>query len=387
MIDKRDDFLPVSKPLINQIEINAVSDVLKGGWLTMGPKCVLFEKKFIEYTGAKYAVSVNSCTSAIHLALICCDVGKNDEVITTPFTFASTGNTIVWQGAKPVFVDIDEKTFNIDVSQIEDKITDDTKAIVPVHYGGQSCDMDKIIKVAKKYDLYVIEDAAHAIGAKYMNRNIGTIGDMTCFSFYATKNMTTGEGGMLVTDNEDVARKAQILRLHGIDKDAWKRYSSDGSWRYDIKYAGFKYNMTDIQAAIGIEQLKKLDMFNQKRVDLADQYNKRLSELGGIITPNRSSYSSHVYHLYPIRLDKSLGVTRDHFITALKSYNIGTSVHFIPLHLHSFYQKNHGYKVGDFPVSEKVFDSIVSLPMSPAMNRDDVDYVVDVIESVIKGRI
>ena len=382
---KRKDFLPVAVPSVDELEITSVSDVLRSGWLTMGPNCVRFENQFKEYTGAKYAVSVNSCTSALHLALICCGVNRGDEVITTPFTFASTGNTIAWLGARPVFVDIDEGTCNLDVTKIEDKITDNTKAIVPVHYAGQSCDMNEIMDIANKHGLRVIEDAAHAVGSEYRGRKIGTIGDATCFSFYATKNMTCGEGGMLVTENEDIAARVEVLRLHGIDKDAWKRYSSNGSWRYDIKYAGFKYNMTDVGAAIGIEQLKKLDMFNQKRIELAGYYNERLGKLDGLMIPYKKSYNRHVYHLYPIRLDKSLSIKRDSFINALKSYNVGTSVHFIPLHLHSFYQREFGYKMGDLPVTESVFESIVSLPMYPDMTREDVDYVADVIESVLHG--
>ena len=373
------NYLPYCQPSIGKEEIKEVVDTLKSGWLTMGPRAIKFEEMIARYTKAKYAVVLNSCTAALHLSLIALGIGKGDEVITTPFTFASTGNVIIQVGAKPVFVDIERKTFNIDPKEIEKAITSKTKAIMPVHYAGQACDMTAIMKIAKKYHLFVIEDAAHMIGAEYKGKKIGTFGDTTCFSFYATKNMTTGEGGAVTTNDKTLAEKIMVLRLHGISKDAWKRYDKKGSWYYEIEECGWKYNITDIQAALGIHQIKKLDKFNKIRRKYAQIYNRELSGIKGIITPYEKPNVKHVYYLYPILLEN---YNRDEFIEKMAQNGIGCSVHFIPLHLHPFYQKL-GYKKGDFPNAEWVYEREVSLPLYPKMKKKDIKLVVDSIKKII----
>ena len=375
------NYLPYCQPSIGKEEIKEVVDTLKSGWLTMGPRAIKFEEMIARYTKAKYAVVLNSCTAALHLSLIALGIGKGDEVITTPFTFASTGNVIIQVGAKPVFVDIERKTFNIDPKEIEKAITSKTKAIMPVHYAGQACDMTAIMKIAKKYHLFVIEDAAHMIGAEYKGKKIGTFGDATCFSFYATKNMTTGEGGAVTTNNKTLAEKIMVLRLHGISKDAWKRYDKKGSWYYEIEECGWKYNITDIQAALGIHQIKKLDKFNKIRRKYAQIYNRELSGIKGIITPYEKPNVKHVYYLYPILLEN---YNRDEFIEKMAQNGIGCSVHFIPLHLHPFYQKL-GYKKGDFPNAEWVYEREVSLPLYPKMKYSDLLFVAKTIKNILKN--
>jgi UDP-4-amino-4,6-dideoxy-N-acetyl-beta-L-altrosamine transaminase len=382
---KRKEFLPFSKPSIGQEEIDEVIDTLRSGWITTGVKTHKFEDDFRKYTQSKFAIALSSCTAALHLALIAANVERDDEVITTPFTFAATTEVILYQNAKPVFVDIKEDTYNIDSKKIEEKITDKTKAIIPVHYGGQPCDMDEIMKIAKKHNLVVIEDAAHALGAKCNGRIIGSIGDFTTFSFYPTKNITTVEGGMITTDDEKSAEKIRILSLHGISKDAWNRYTKEGSWYYEILEKGYKYNMTDIQAALGIHQLKKIEKFIKIRDAYAKQYTKGFEDVEEIITPYLKKNIRHAWHLYPIRIDTgNLRIKRNEFIEKLKEKGIGTSVHFIPLHLHPFYRKTFNYQRGDFPVTEKVYENIISLPIYPAMSRKDVKYVIHSVREIIK---
>ena len=378
----RKDFLPPFKPFIGEEEIYEVVDTLKSDWITMGPKTLKFEELFKEHIGSKFAISLNSCTAGLHLSLASLNIGEGDEVITTPYTFAATGNVIVHQRAKPVFVDIDKETYNINVDEIENAITDKTKAIIPVHYAGHPCEMDKILKIAKDYDLYIIEDAAHALGTEYKGKKIGTIGDTTSFSFYATKNITTGEGGMVTTNNKKIAEKIKILRLHGISRDAWKRYSSEGSWYYEIIECGYKYNMTDIQASIGIHQLKKVESMRKRREEIAKIYNDEFENIDELIIPTTKKYVKHAWHLYPLLIDtKKLNISRNKFIEELKKQNIGSSVHFIPLHLHPFYRKTFGYKKGDFPNAEWVYEREISLPIYPKMTDDDV---IDVVSAVKK---
>jgi len=376
-------FLPYSEPLIGEDEIREVVDTLKSGWLTMGPKTIKFEGLIAKYTGAKHAIVLNSCTAALHLSLIALGIGKGDEVITTPFTFAATGNVIVHVGAKPVFVDIKRDTYNIDPEKIKEAITPETKAIMPVHYAGQPCDMEAIMEIASEHNLYVIEDAAHAIGAEYKGKKIGTFGDTTCFSFYPTKNITTGEGGAITTDNDKLADKLRVLRLHGISKDAWKRYSSAGSWYYEIEDCGWKYNMTDIQAALGIHQIQKLDEFNRIRRRYAQIYTRELGKVEGIVTPYEMTGVKHVYHLYPILLTMT-SYDRGTFIDKMKEMNIACSVHFIPLHLHPFHRRAFGFKKGDFPNAEWVYQREISLPLYPKMREEDICYVIDCIKSTVQ---
>lgn len=381
----RKDYLPYHKPSIGDEEINEVVSTLRTGWITTGPKTKKFEERFKEYIGSKYAVAVNSCTAALHLSLVANDISKGDEIITTPYTFAATGEVIIQTGAKPVFVDIDRGTYNIDSERIKEAITYKTKAIIPVHFGGQPCDMKAIIDIAEDHHLLVIEDAAHAMGSEYDNRKIGTIGDLTTFSFYATKNITTAEGGMVTTNDKKKAEKIQILSLHGISKDAWKRYTSQGSWYYEILYAGYKYNMTDIQAAIGLAQLRKVDDFNKIRNKYAEMYNHAFRGFEEIDTPEVLPNVKHAWHLYPLRIKyEMLRVHRNGFIESLRKENIGVSVHFIPLHLHPFYRETFGFKPEDFPISYEEYLHEISLPLYPNMSEADVHDVIEAVKKLIE---
>ena len=374
--------LPYFLPSIGTQEVAEVVDTLRSNWITTGPKTQKFTERVRKYIGAKHAVAVNSCTAGLHIALVASDVGPGDEVITTPFTFVATANVIVHVGATPVFCDIQKDTYNIDPAKIEGAITKRTKAIIPVHYAGHPCDMDAIMHIAKKHKLIVIEDAAHAIGAAWRGKKIGTIGDFTSFSFYATKNMTTAEGGMVTTASKTMAEKMEALALHGLSKHAWKRYFAEADWRYDALFAGYKYNMTDIQASLGIHQLKKLEGFLKQRENIARAYTRAFKNVPGIIVPTEQKHIRHPWHLYPIVIDEEkLSIARDTFLDALRAEHIGRSVHFLPLHLFSYYKKRLGYARGDFPRAEYVGDRILSLPLYPGMTRKDVH---DVILAVTK---
>jgi dTDP-4-amino-4,6-dideoxygalactose transaminase len=380
----RSTFLPPFRHSIGKNEIEEVLDTLNSDWITTGPKTFHFENLFKDYVGAEHAIALSSCTAALHLSLEACGIGKNDEVITSPLTFASTAEVIIHKQAKPVFADIDERTYNINPTEIEENISPNTKAIIPVHYAGQPCEMDAIKRIAHDHDLFVIEDAAHAIESSYHNQKIGNIGDLTCFSFYATKNLTTAEGGMITTSNTELAEKIRMLSLHGISKDAWKRYSSKGSWFYEILYAGYKYNMTDLQASIGIHQLKKIESMHKRRQEISKLYNESFKDVPELIIPLVKDYVKHAWHLYPllIRTEK-LKITRSEFIEALKKDNIGTSVHFIPLHLHPYYQKNCGFQQGDFPNTESVYQREISLPIYPKLDNNDVNDVITAVKKII----
>ena len=386
MYRKRETFLPYSVPLIEDDDINEVVETLKSGWVAKGPRTIEFEKRFAEYTGAKYAIAMNSATAALHIALIAGGVKPGDEVITTPITFAATANTIIHVGATPIFVDVDPNTFCIDANKIEEKITDKTKAIVPVHYTGHACDMDKIRAIAEKYNLFVSEDAAHAIDTYYKGDLIGKKGDCASFSFYATKNICTGEGGMLTTNREDIAEKARVMSTHGMSKAAWNRYGKGGSWRYDIEYPGHKYNMFDIQAALAKTQMNKLTAMQDRRKEIVKKYEEAFSKLDGIKLPPEAAYTTHSWHLYVVRLElDKLTIDRDKFIELMGEANIGTSVHFIPVHLMSYYRENYGYNEGDLPVAESYFDTILSLPLYPKMTDEDVQDVINAVTHIISN--
>jgi len=307
-------------------------------------------------------------------------------VITSPLTFAATTEVIIHLGANPVLVDIELDTYNMDPSKIENKINDKTRAIIPVHYAGNPCKMDEITKIAKEYDLTIIEDAAHAIGTEYKNKKVGNIGDLTCFSFYATKNITTSEGGMVTTNDKQLADKIRILSLHGISKDAWNRYSAEGSWYYEIIYPGFKYNMSDLQASIGIHQLKKLNKMQGRRHEIAKLYNQAFENIPELVLPHHDKFVEHAWHLYPLLIRiESLKIDRNEFIEALKAENIGTSVHFIPLHLHPYYKDTYGYEYGDFPNTEYFYEREISLPIYPKMTNEDVHDVVNAVKKIINS--
>ncbi len=380
-MNKRERFLPLALPDFDECEEQLVIEVLRSGWLTTGAKTKQFEQAFCEYTGAKYAVAVNSCTAAMHLVLAGWGIGQGDEVITTPLTFCATIEAIEYVGATPVLADIDSATGNIDPCQVERAITPRTRVIVPVHYGGLPCEMDALMNLAERHNLRILEDAAHASGAEYKGRKIGTIGHATAFSFYANKNMTTGEGGMITTDDPDLADSCRILSLHGISRDAWKRYTATGTWYYEVQALGFKYNITDIQSAIGLCQLQKLDAMNARRQEIAQQYHKAFSEMEFVQTFPTAlpSDCTHVWHLYTILLNmEMLTIDRAQFIEQLRARNIGTSVHYIPIHFHPHYQR-YGWMRGQFPNAEAYYERTVSLPIYSRMTDDDV---ADVIEAV-----
>jgi dTDP-4-amino-4,6-dideoxygalactose transaminase len=366
----RAEFLPFSAPLLGEEEIDSVVGCLRSGWLTSGLKVKEFERDFAAYVGCKHALAVNSCTAALHLGLEAAGVGSGDEVITSPLTFAATAAVIEDLGARPVLVDCDARSLNLDPSRIEAGITPRTRAIVPVHFGGQPCEMDPILEAARAHRLAVVEDAAHALPARYRGRLIGTFGDATCFSFYATKTVTTGEGGMVVTDRDDYAERMRMMHLHGMSRDAWKRYTQNGSWSYEILAAGFKYNLTDIAASIGIHQLRRAESFHARRRQIAREYT---SALGGV----RGLY---VIQLVP----EALTIGRDEFIRRLMTMNIGVFVHFIPLHIHPYYRQKYDYKPHDFPNAYAASQRILSLPLYPKMTDENVQDVVDAVRSLVE---
>lgn len=377
----RENFIPYNRPDITNAEIGEVVDTLKSGWIARGPRTLQFEQAFAKYVGAKHALALNSCTAALHVSLLSAGIGPDDEVITTPMTFASTANTVIHCGAKPVFADIDYRTGCIDPAEVAKKITPKTKAIVPVHYSGQVCDLDPIYALADKYHLYVSEDAAHALWSRYKGRLIGNhLKGSACYSFYATKNLTTGEGGMLVTDNDEIDAKARIWAGQGMSKNAWNRYAKGGSWKYDICEPGFKYNMFDIQAALGLRQLDRLEEMQQKRLKIAAQYQAAFSKCDALDPPFVPEYTTHCWHLYVLRIvPENLTIDRDQFIVELNNRNVGTSVHFIPVTNMSAYTSRYGFKPSDFPNTEKHYQRIISLPLYPTMTDEEVQYVIDAV--------
>jgi dTDP-4-amino-4,6-dideoxygalactose transaminase len=387
----RKSFLPFSPPFIDDQEINEVVDTLRKGWITTGPKVKRFEEEVASFIGSPAALAVSSGTGALHVALAALKIGPGDAVITTPMTFCSTVHVIEQVGAKHILVDIESDTLNIDPNKIENTLKSvirnpqfAIKAILPVHLYGHPCDMDSLMALAQKYDLRVIEDAAHALPAKYKGNFIGTIGDLTAFSFYATKNLTTGEGGML-TGPADFLDGARIWSLHGMSQDAWRRYSDEGSWYYEVVYPGFKYNMSDIQASIGIHQLRKLSKFHARRQEIAQRYNQVFSQYEGLQTPIERPEVEHAWHLYVIRLNLDrLKISRNQFIEELKKRNIGTSVHFIPIHLHPYYRDKYGYKPDDFPITYREYQRIISLPIYPKMTDQDVKDVIEAVIEIVK---
>lgn len=377
----RENFLPYFLPTIGPEEIDAVVNTLKSGWITTGEKSHKFEKAFIEHLGVKFALGLNSCTAALHLSLLLLKIKPGDEVITTPFTFIATANVIEHLGAKPIFVDIEPDTLNIDPQKIKHKINKNTKAILIVHYGGHSCDMEAIMEISDQYHLPIIEDVAHGVGGSYQGKKLGTFGTFSAFSFYANKNITTIEGGMLV-GNESAIKQARIMSLHGIDRDAWKRYREDGSWYYEVVYPGLKYNMTDVSASIGIEQLKKLDVFQEKRCNIVEKYNNAFKCIASLEIPTQRANVQHAWFNYPLRLNLTkLNINRDNFINELHNLKIGTSVHFIPVHIHPYYKDKYNFSENDLPITYKEYLRILSIPIYPKMTEEDIN---DVIEAVLK---
>lgn len=382
----RSKFLIFGAPRFFKEELKEMLDTLRSGWWGTGPKVLQFENDFQKYTHVKESVAVNSATAAMHLGLNTLGIGSGDEVITTPLTFVSTANVIIHVGAKPVFADVDRLTGNINPQEIEKNITKKTKAIIPVHLHGRPCDMDEIVKIAKKHKLFVMEDAAHATEAWYHGKKIGSISDMTAFSFYVTKNVATGEGGMLTTNNKKWADEVRIRRLHGISKDAWKRYSASGFQPYESVYPGFKYNMTDLAASLGIHQLKRVE----KNLLIRNKYwklmTKEFNKIDGIIPPAPDENNIiHARHLYAINLEpEKLKIDRNQFIDALQKENIGTGIHFTALHTHKYYRETFGFKPNDFPNAYWIGERTISLPFYPHMSLKDVTDVIEAVRRIVE---
>lgn len=381
---QRATFLPFALPHITQAEIDEVVDTLRSGWVTTGPKTKRFEREFAERVGSPYALAVNSATAAMHLSLDAIGLQPDDEVIVPVYTFTATAEVVVYFRARPVFVDVDPVTCNLDPTQLEKRITSRTRAIMVVHIAGLPAEMDAILAIARAYGLPVIEDAAHAFPAKYRGRMIGSIGDLTAFSFYATKTLTTGEGGMLTTANQNYADRSAMMALHGINRDAWKRYSAEGSWYYEVLQAGYKYNMTDLAAAIGIHQLNRSEWLLERRRAIAQHYSEAFSELPEVETPANPAHMEHAWHLYMLRLNlERLKITRNAFIQALTKANIGSSVHFIPLHLQPYYRESYRLAADDYPAALYIYQRVISLPIYAGMSDEDIQDVIAAVKLII----
>jgi UDP-4-amino-4,6-dideoxy-N-acetyl-beta-L-altrosamine transaminase len=386
--------IPYSRQYIDEDDIKAVTDVLRSDWITQGPKIAEFEEKVAEYCGARYAVAVSSGTAALHLACLAAGVGEGDEVITSPITFVASANCALYVGAIPVFADIRPDTYCIDTDEIRKKITDKTKVIIPVDFAGHPCDMDDINKIAKDNGLIVIEDAAHSLGAEYKGKRVGSLADMTILSFHPVKHITTGEGGMVVTDNEEYYEKLTLLRSHGITRNPAKFGSAVETqnsklktqncypdWYYEMQELGFNYRITDFQCALGISQMKKLETFVTRRTEIARRYGEAFRKIEEIIIPEELACCKSSYHLYPIQL-KTLD--RDQVFAGLREKGIGVNVHYIPVHLQPYYRKAFGYKEGDFPIAEEYFMNCISLPIHQGMTGEEIEYVITAVSEGVK---
>jgi len=375
--------IPFHRADLGEDEVNAVSEVIRSGWLTMGAKTFEFERQFARYVGASHAIAVSSCTAALHLSLEAVGLTRGDEVLVPTTTFTASAEVIAYFGARPVFVDIDAATLNMDPQDAERKITARTKAILPVHLAGIPCDMQELLDLANARNLRVVEDAAHALPSTYRGKRIGSISELTAFSFYATKTLTTGEGGMITTENEDLVRRLQVMRLHGIERDAWKRYSSEGSWFYEVLETGYKYNLTDLQAALGIVQLAKCDEMTSTRQRIAARYTAAFRDVDCMETPVVPEDRATSWHLYILRLHLNrLRIDRSQFIRELADRGVSTSVHFIPLHLQPAYQRGYGYRAGDLPVAEREYHRSLSLPVFSGMREEEIEQVIWAVSDV-----
>jgi dTDP-4-amino-4,6-dideoxygalactose transaminase len=381
----RDKFLPFSPPYIGEEEIAEVIDSLRSGWITTGPKTKSFEIKFAEFVGAPGALALSSCTAGLHTALVAAGIGPGDEVITTPMTFTATVAVIEHVGAKPVLVDIEPDTMNIDPKLVAAAVTERTRAVIAVHYGGHPCDLDALQAICDEHTLLLVEDAAHAIPAKYKGRMIGSGTNPVAFSFYATKNLTTAEGGML-TGDEEMIERAAVYSLHGMNRDAWKRNSNSGSWRYDIVTPGFKYNMTDIQAAMGLIQLTKMERIMERRREIVGLYREALEPLGVFDLPVERDDCESAWHLFPIRIrEGAVAISRDDFIEEMRARKIGTSVHFIPVHTFTYYRQKYGFVDQDFPIAFRESERLISLPLHPGLGDGDVRDVVEAARDIVSS--
>lgn len=378
----RSEFLPFARPSIGDREIEKVVETLKSGWLTVGPRTREFEATVADYVGVERAAAVHSCTAGLHLLLVLFGVGPGDEVIVPALNFAAAPNMAIHLGARPVLVDVDPRTLNVTADLIEEAIGDRTKVVVPVHFAGRPCPMDEILGVAESRGVKVLGDGAHAIGADVGGRRVGSMAHATSFSFYVTKGITTGEGGIVTSPDPSIPERIGRLSLHGMSSDAWKRYTTHGPWYYEILEAGYKYNMNDIQAALGLGQMEQVDEFRDARSRIAAAYHRGFADCDGVSVPADFDGGRHAWHLYPIQIDiEALRIDRDRFIRCLLDEGIGVSVHFIPLHYHPFFKRHLGHGVGDFPVTESYFRRAVSLPIYPSMTEDDV---ADVLRAVTK---
>lgn len=378
--------IPFHRADVGEDEAQAASDVIRSGWLTMGPKTVEFEEKFASYVGSKHAVGVSSCTAGLHLALDAIGLKQGDEVLVPTTTFTATAEVVTYFKAKPVLVDVDAESLCMDSADAERRITKRTRAVIPVHFAGQPCEMDAIQEMAGRHGLRVIEDAAHSLPASYRGVRVGSISELTAFSFYATKTLTTGEGGMVTTDNDDLATRMRTMRLHGVGRDAWKRYSAEGSWYYEVLDAGFKYNLTDIQSAIGIVQLAKCDRMRAARAEIATRYTEEFAKERALEVPTVGDNCDSAWHLYVLRLNlEEISITRSEMIDKLRERGVGTSVHFIPLHMHPYYRNAYGYLAEDFPVASKQYQRYISLPIFPGMTSTQVNYVIGNVLEIVRA--
>jgi dTDP-4-amino-4,6-dideoxygalactose transaminase len=382
----RKNFLVFGAPDIQEPEIQEVVDSLQSGWLGTGPKVARFESDFARYKGVPEAcvAAVNSCTAALHISLIASGIGPGDEVITTPLTFCATVNAIIHSGATPILADVDPETMNIDPEQVEAKITSRTRVILPVHFAGRACDMDALLELAQRHELQIIKDCAHAIETTYKGQPSGTFGDFGCFSFYVTKNVITGEGGMIVAQKEEHIARAKVLALHGMSKDAWRRYSDDGYKHYYVTESGFKYNMMDIQAALGIHQLARVEANWQRRKEIWNTYQQAFADLPVRCPAEPEANTRHAYHLYTLLIDETrCGISRDKFLSAMKSHNIGVGVHYLSIPEHPYYQERYGWQLEDYPHAMRIGRQTVSIPLSSKISNKDVDDVIEAVQLIL----
>ena len=382
-----DNNLPLSRPTLGEEEIREIIDVIKSGWITSGPRAKRFEEEFSRYVGARHAVAVNSCTAALHLALLAHGIGPGDEVVTSSMTWSATANMIEVTGAKPVFADVDRDTLQVTPETVAAAVTERTRAILPVHFAGQACDLDGLAANATPRGLTIIQDAAHAVGTEFCGRRIGSDGISACFSFHPIKNITTGEGGMITTDSDELAEKLRLLRFHGVNRDAWSRYGKVDSPRYETVTPGWKYNLSDLQAALGIHQLAKLDGFIQRRTHLAELYHAQIAGIDGVKPLGRAvGTSRHAWHLFVVTIEPDrFGCDRDRFMQSMAQHGVGTGLHFSAVHLHDYYRSRYGYASGALPNTEWASDRVVSLPLFPGMSDSDVSRVCEAIRAVKKG--
>jgi len=385
-LPSRDRFLVFGAPAIEEAEIKEVVASLESGWLGTGPKVAQFEKDFGEYKGVAHAVAVNSCTAALHLSILAAGLKPGDEVITTPMTFCATVNAIIHAGAIPILADIDPKTMNIDPAQVAGKITSKTKAILPVHFAGRPCNMDALGEIVQEYNLTLIEDCAHAIETEYKGQKAGTFGDFGCFSFYVTKNIVTGEGGMVLCRREEDAARIKMLALHGMSKDAWKRFGDEGYKHYYVLECGFKYNMMDLQGAIGIHQLQRVELYWRRRQEIWQRYNEAFAGLPIGLPAEPEPDTRHAYHLYTILIGETkVAISRDEFLGEMTANNIGVGVHYLSIPEHPYYQQAFGWKPEDYPEAMRIGRQTVSLPLSAKLTNEDVADVIEAVYKVLKS--